>query len=63
MHHPGSGAPGPITDIADKKMPADESGRIQFFGEVGGDKQSMLRRRRLCQFSFVMSCITNLNDV
>ena len=26
------------TNIADKKMPADESGRIQFFGEIGGDK-------------------------
>jgi hypothetical protein len=51
-----------ITNMTGKKMPAGESGRIQFFGEVGGDRCIMRRRRMLCQFSFVMRCITNPND-
>ena len=44
-------------------MPAGESGQNPILGGVGGDKSIMLRRHKISKFSFVMSCITCLNDL
>jgi hypothetical protein len=51
-----------LLDMTDKKMPAGESGRIQFFRGTGGDKIIMLRCHIFCKFLFVIRCITNSNS-